>query len=112
MHPLSTERNKSPFQLWLTLPRRSDRVLGEEMMENEELHGIDWAGPTPLSKHASESNDVVEVPKITCPLGEDNFLRMSSSINPLRDIQSFGIDIYMEVVEFIARITGERNGFY
>eukprot|EP00794_Sanderia_malayensis_P002173 gene2173-2469_t len=103
------EGNKSPFQLWLTLPRQSDRLLAEEMMENEELHGIDSAGPTPLSEHVSESNDVVEAPKITCPLGEDDFLRLRTSINPLRDSQSFGIDIYMEVVEFIARTTGERN---
>lgn len=58
--------------------------------------GIDWDGPVPVI--TDRQQNAVVVPETTCvlpPLSQEEFTR---TINPLRDSEFFGIDIYIEAV--------------
>ncbi len=49
--------------------------------------------------------------KITCPLNEENMALLTVECNPLAESQSFGVDIYTQVVEFASTKLERGNGF-
>ena len=68
-------------------------------MQAEPLaYGIDWEGPLP---EEVESQEEVHVPDITCPLPSPADLAELSAIDPLRDSDNYGIDIFMETKHFV-----------
>ena len=64
-----------------------------------ERYGIDWDGPLPEDATLDEA--IVEVPETGCPLSPEQYQELLSSIDPLRESESYGIDIYMETVTFV-----------
>lgn len=64
-----------------------------------QAYGIDIEGPVP-DDHDDGSN-AVEVPITSNPLEPNHYQQMCAAIDPLRPSDSYGIDIYMEVVSFI-----------
>ena len=69
------------------------------MQEEFERHGIDWDGPLP--EEATSGEAVVEVPETGCPLSPEQYQELLNSIDPLRESESFGIDIFIETVTFV-----------
>ena len=69
------------------------------MQEEFEEYGIDWDGPIPAE--ADVDVEAVLVPETNCPLSQVDYHELSHSINPLRESNSYGIDIYTEVKEFV-----------
>lgn len=67
--------------------------------EEFERYGIDWDGPLP--EEATSGEAIVEVPETGCPLSPEQHQELLNSIDPLRESESFGIDIYMETVRFV-----------
>ena len=49
-----------------------------------------------------ESNEV-HVPSIPCPLTDSDYAELSTNINPLVISPDYGIDLYLECLEFIHR---------
>ena len=45
--------------------------------------------------------DSVEVPETACPLSQEHFDELVATINPLRESNTYGIDIYLETLEFV-----------
>lgn len=43
----------------------------------------------------------MEVPETGCPLSPEQYQELLISIDPLRESESYGIDIYMETVTFV-----------
>ena len=64
-------------------------------------YGIDWDGPLPTQEwdgsHEENSNNV-EVLSTQFPFCQQEVEQMQRIIDPLRDSQYCGVDIYMEVV--------------
>ena len=85
-HPVSTERNMTPNQLWIyglhTISGSGTNIDLEtwEPMNNDEaqLYGIDWSGPTSTEDKAA----TVEVPKITVPLTPDQLQNLGRLFDP------------------------------
>ena len=65
-----------------------------------EHYGIDWESPVPAE---SENFDVdaVNVPETACPLSREHVDELARTVDPLRNSDSYGIDIYMETVEYV-----------
>ena len=61
-----------------------------------------------LRRHAILGEAIVEVPETGCPLSPEQYQDLLNSIDPLRESESFGIDIYMETVSFVN--THDVNG--
>jgi len=59
---------------------------------------IDGYGP-----HVLDTDDVnlVEVPPIPCPLSEEAYHILLSTINPLAESDSYAEDLYVRVLEFV-----------
>ena len=43
----------------------------------------------------------MEVPETNCPLNMEQFQELRTSVNPLRQSIYYGVDCYLEVVQFI-----------
>ena len=74
------------------------------LLQNEiQQYGIDWAGPV------SEETDAevhVEVPLTRNPLNEAQFQELTREIDPLKDSDCYGIDIFVETLEKVNNSIG------
>ena len=61
-------------------------------------YGIDWEGPIP---EEIETLEEVHVPDITCPLQSSADLAELSAIDPLRESDNYGIEIFLETKHFV-----------
>ncbi|KAL9966237.1 hypothetical protein ACROYT_G024284 [Oculina patagonica] len=109
--PLSTERGCSPTQLWirgmLGVAQSQQRVALEfnnpEIID--ELYGVDFDGPHPSEEYDgpifSNETSSVEVPQTEMPITEEARQQLRT-INPLRDSEVYGVDIYAEVLQILS----------
>lgn len=64
-------------------------------------YGIDWDGPLPSQAWDGQHEDdcrTVEVPSTSFPLSQAVLDHLQKTIDPLRNTQYHGVDIYLEVV--------------
>ena len=61
-------------------------------------YGIDWDGPTATDY---QGTTVVEIPETLMLLTEANHSELKRTIDPMRESQHQGVDIYMDTVNFI-----------
>lgn len=99
-HPLRTERNATPMQLWISGLQRlwgTGSTVGREVFQSDlSSYGIDWQGPV-----ASPSEDIVEVPDTNSPLDEQGLQSLARSI-PLQDVSiSNAVDVFLRTVECV-----------
>ena len=73
--------------------------MDAEVLPNIELYGIDPEGPVPLKDHGT-----VEVNDIQNPFSPYIFQELRSAINPLKESQTFEIDIYAAAIDFLERL--------
>ena len=69
------------------------KTVGEE-------YGIDDDGPVPLE----DSDEPVEVPPTGIALTQNFQQQLQVTIDPLRDSDCHGVDIYIAVVDFIVNV--------
>ena len=62
--------------------------------------GIDWSGPLP---HASDSASSVVVDRLPRPLLQQDFVELATVIDPLEPSPDYGINLYIECLEFVKR---------
>ena len=97
-HPLRTERNLTPKQLW---------IYGQNFYHEEdectEDYGIDWDGPFPSRRISGCASDGggVEIPEIHVQLSSIEREQLKETINPLAPSSSFGCDIYLQTVQLL-----------
>ena len=69
------------------------------------MFGIDFDGPQPAEEIDGEMScnetTSVEVPQTEIPIAQEAFHELSRSINPLRESEFYGVDIYLEVLQFL-----------
>lgn len=64
-----------------------------------DYYGVDWDGPAPDVSLDDETP--VEVPNTTNPLEPAQYSSLTNLINPLRNSDQYGVDIYLEVLTFL-----------
>ncbi|XP_070556644.1 uncharacterized protein [Ptychodera flava] len=110
-HSIRTAHNLSPNQLWvsgLLGIANADTTVTREVFEPRtetelELFGVDWEGPTP----SDDQNDVV-VPTIDIGISPIELEDLKEIINPCRESDSYGVDIYLETVNTISDMIDQR----
>ena len=60
--------------------------------------GIDWDGPIP---EAEDEDNAVDVPDVENPLRNQDFQHLQATVPPTVHSDYFGVDIYLEVIEFL-----------
>ena len=68
-------------------------------------YGIDFDGPLPSDEFdgtlSLNETEHVAVPQNEMSITSDTYHQLSRSINPLRDSEFYGVDIYLEVLQFV-----------
>ncbi|XP_068670218.1 uncharacterized protein [Montipora foliosa] len=109
-HGLSTERSKTPIQLWISgmfdmasSNHRAAREMWEPRTADELMSfGIDWDGPAPSVEWGSlqESNtEGITIPELIVPFPEDLNLLLNRLIDPLKESSNHGIDLFEQALE-------------
>ena len=106
LHPVRTERNWTPEQISMNgmidfrnrqLPAVADVVEGVESIDDFKWFGFDPQAPHP----GDDGMSTVVVDDVDIELPEDIGEQLSCDINPLAESNSFGIDLYVQVLEVL-----------
>ena len=107
---MSTEQNKTPFQLWTQgfynnaySNQQAVRIALEDPIVDLMNYGVDDNGPCPKL----QTNNHITVPQSTIQLSEEQKAVLLLVINPLENDQNYGIDIYNNAVQMITEVTGQ-----
>ena len=95
-HPLSTENNLSPMQLYIAYSLGSS--LFEETVDPTQ-YGVEDNDDE--DEDEDEGNNHVHVPEITIPLSAESILDLEGAIDPLLDCDDFGKQIYIDTVHYM-----------
>lgn len=76
------------------------RLLTANLQEEIEHYGIDWDGPVAEQSELDQSVDVPELPNIISYQSEQELRQL---INPLQESDCYGLNIYMETLQFVER---------
>ncbi|XP_041835779.1 uncharacterized protein LOC121653747 [Melanotaenia boesemani] len=95
-HPLRTEHNLSPQQLWTVglLQNPVDSPDREEDMEDADLD-VNSTG------ELDGTSPGIILPSVECPLSAQDMARLRDTIDVTRPSQSQGRDIYLDVLSFV-----------
>jgi len=104
-HPVSTERNRTPLQIWTegfyrlstSDPNKCDLL---DFTENIDLLGIDFNGPTP---ELQTQNHVV-IPEVDLALNDAEIEYLVSNFDPLENDGDHGIQVYNRVVVYLSSL--------
>ncbi|XP_057300890.1 uncharacterized protein LOC130635548 [Hydractinia symbiolongicarpus] len=98
-HPIRTERNLSPLQLWergLLLQRRPSE---DDIVDDCDSYGIDWSVP---SHYIETRDDAIVVPEINHPFqSNDLYLEFCRSNDPMANCDNFGIEVFLRTVQVV-----------
>ena len=61
-------------------------------------YGIDWDGPVTDQEELDES---VDVPELSVILSNEMEQELRQIVDPLRESDCYGLDIYMETIQFV-----------
>ena len=101
-HPMSTERNRSPRQLWhsgISAATNSNylamqSVFASDQEMNEFGHG---GGPTP----DLDSDNDVEVPEVSFALSGEQWQQLQQNVEPLENDNNHGINLFIAALDII-----------
>ena len=101
-HPMRTEGNLTPIQLWVSGLNNlhASGALTNGAESNIDAYGIDYEGPLPSERIDGETWNV-EVPEIACPLNDAQLNHLRMMVNPADASFSYGIDIYFRTVQLV-----------
>ena len=99
-HGLRTERGQTPNQLFTAgaLRLRNAELVSFDAVQD--TYGIDEEG---VGSPGSDEEGVV-VPPLDFGLTEEQLRELQAAVNPLRDSEEFGIDLYIHSLEFIEAV--------
>ena len=91
-HSLSSERGKSPLQLWFL--GKLSREEHDDGFSDKDNYGIDW---DPYEETAINDNNVV-LPHVDVDIDVSEVMRV---VDPLGDSVVFGVDLYVAVLDLL-----------
>lgn len=111
-HPLSTESNRSPLQVWTAgfyqfaeSGYQAVRDVLNVPTVNFHSYGIDDDGPSPPIQ---TSNHVV-VPRSLVELSEEENASLHREIMPLSDDGNYGINLYKRTIDLVKHLMDDRE---
>ena len=110
-HPVQTEHNWSPNQMWLNGMMNPNNPLAngntDDDPEDLTFYGEDPEGPLPLE----ESNNNVEVfPAQLSNVNTDELTAdLTNAVDSLQESSCFGIDIYAQALEIVVQKLEQYN---
>ena len=103
-HPLSSEKNRSPNQLWIL--GKLDYTPGNDTsLHITDFYGVDLDGPV----NSQIIPDAINTVQITNLLDDQETATVSSQIDITGESDSFGVDIYVDALRITEEILAERN---
>lgn len=106
-HGVRTASNWSPNQMWLNGMLNEENPLThnslDETPDDLQYYGYDPEAPSPFE---NSDNNVVVSPNYTAPNSEE-FIRALQAINPLRDSNEMGIDLFIEALMLVQQLLNE-----
>ena len=114
-HPLRTARNRSPIRIWqngmLDIRNRNlNTVQGFVRNYDEPIDDLEWYGydpNAPLAQMPEELNQVVVEDLLNGYIHLENYL--DQRINPLQESPSFGIDLYLQALDYCSQLVEGLN---
>uniref|UniRef100_A0A7M5TZP3 Integrase catalytic domain-containing protein n=1 Tax=Clytia hemisphaerica TaxID=252671 RepID=A0A7M5TZP3_9CNID len=98
-HPLRTEKNMTPNQLWSRGFLESETLVDDTSLVDEN-YGIDDFGPEP----ELQTNNNIEIPEIENPLTEEEEQYIIDHFVPLENDGNYGINIYTQLLEYLSNL--------
>ena len=95
-HPMRTAHNWSPYQLWY---HSSIAAQNDDPIDLTD-YGVDPQGPPPNGFDVN----LVEVPATVVTLNPDQVSLVTTSVDPLRSSDSYGVDIYIDLREVVQQL--------
>ena len=99
-HPIRTESNRTPLQLWVEgqhnyQPIQNDLITDTDM----ETYGIHWEGPLPLETFSSpnDQDTGISIPEFSNLV----FDHLALEIDPLQESSSNGVDVYLLLRDYV-----------
>ena len=74
-HPLSSEQNQTPLQLWVRGQFENAERLNLDQTMVQDEYGIDWDGPASAD---ADTEDDVDVADTDCPLSQDQLSQLAA----------------------------------
>jgi hypothetical protein len=98
-HPMSTMHGRSPLSTWFSsLQDQLQSTVPVDEHVHAETYGIDFGGDVA----PEQTNNNVVVPPIQSHLSEQLRRSLTERFDPLQDSDCFGMDIYANVIHFVA----------
>ena len=72
-------------------------IVLHNFQDEVEQYGLDWDGPLP----ESDSDEMIELPLTECPLNLQETQELKQAIDPLRNSDCYGIDIFIQTLLFV-----------
>ncbi|XP_034065330.1 uncharacterized protein LOC117552520 isoform X2 [Gymnodraco acuticeps] len=101
-HPIRTEQNLTPNQLW-QVGQHLNPVADPEP-EGSLIPEIQWEE----SGYTNEHHTGVNVPTLNFPLSDLEIMQLQDNIDPLEESECFGVDIYLNTVQYIENLIEHR----
>ncbi|CAB4030288.1 Hypothetical predicted protein [Paramuricea clavata] len=102
-HGIRTANNWSPNQMWLNGMMNEENPLKhdglDETPDDLQYYGYDPHAPSPFE---DSDNNVVVSPIYETP--DTKFMRAPQRVNPLRDSNDMGIDVYPEALTLVKEL--------
>ena len=103
-HPLSTEGNWSPLQLFTAFSVGNPLFDHEDDTINPQIYGTD---PDQILQEEDDSEldaTIIMVPDTTLPLSASSMDTLKLSVDPLGPSTSFGADLYVRAIALVGTL--------
>ncbi|XP_033987789.1 uncharacterized protein LOC117496702 isoform X1 [Trematomus bernacchii] len=100
-HPLRTEQNMTPNQMW-AMGELHSPIHDPDDVERLQIPYIDWEA----SGHLREEHSGIVVPVTRSPLSDQQMEHLNANIDPMLPSDSFGKDIYLNTLRLVLFTTG------
>ena len=111
-HPLSTEKNRSPLQIWVQgfyefcdTNGETVRDLLDKTQVDWRYYGVDGNGPIP---RLQTKNHIV-VLRLLVELTRQEYTRLSNAVKPMENDGNFGVNNYCRCRQILKTILDERD---
>lgn len=106
-HRIRTERHQTPMQLWISSSIQNANSDNTAMVNLFSREGVQEDVDAFLeAQQLEEPADIsIVLPRVEPPLTHAEMLELNNSIDVLRNPESHGIDIYLEVLRFVQQST-------
>ena len=102
-HPIRSESNMNPNQLWLYGSHQYDPPQQVTDGTNWDMYGVDWEGPLPSDNYngIDDNGAAVIVPELSSSQADGYEAILREAIDPLAESESHGIDLFMNAKDLI-----------